>query len=109
MAGGIAESFTAWLGSILERLIREWFFMSTDSSVVSATHCLKGNRLRLSGYLQYSVFCLKSYYIYSVFNINELLCSVVGVGHARNNLTTIAESTIIRGYGQFLRVVSRWR
>ena len=35
--------------------------------------------------------------IYSVFNTNELFCSVVGAGHARDKLTTIAKGPIIRG------------
>ncbi len=43
--------------------------------------------------------------IYSVFNTNELLCSVVGAGHARDKLTTIAKEPIIRGHGPLLRIV----
>jgi len=38
------------------------------------------------------------------FNVNELLCSVIGVGHARDKLTTIAEGPIIRGHGPLLRI-----
>ena len=43
--------------------------------------------------------------VYSVFNSNELLCSVVGAGHARDKLTTIAKDPIIRGHGPLLRIV----